>query len=316
MADSLASLALAYTYQGETTQAEALARESVDMRRELGDQVSLGRGLQHLGHVLMGCGKFAESRSSLAESLAIQSRLGYRAGMADATMMLGLASFHLGEYDSGCDWAQTSLELSRELHYLPGVGRALAAKGACTKVKRAYAESLALFQEGARVLRAIGQRDELSWALAGCACSELALGRRRRARRHLAQALHIAAGLRSWLSLYWTLPSVSVFLATQGRAERALEVLAPWSRALAFTHSRGVQDLIRHQSAAAFAALPPDVAAAARERGQALDPATTMAELLIELDVARALPGPLGRLGRPLARLLRPLLALVVRRRA
>ena len=44
--------------------------------------------------------------------------------------------------------------------------------------------------------------------------------------------------------------------------------------------------------------------------------ALTVGELLIELNVARFLPGPLGRLGRPLARLLRPVLVLVIRRRS
>ena len=86
------------------------------------------------------------------------------------------------------------------------------------------------------------------------------------------------------------------------------------SRYPAFIHSRGLQDLIQQSLTSATAAVPPDVAAAARERGRAMDPALTVAELLIELDVARFLPGPLGRLGRPLARLLRPALAWVLRR--
>ena len=45
-----------------------------------------------------------------------------------------------------------------------------------------------------------------------------------------------------------------------------------------------------------------------------LEKAKHYIELLIELDVARFLPGPLGRLGGPLARLLRPLLAVAVHR--
>jgi hypothetical protein len=48
-------------------------------------------------------------------------------------------------------------------------------------------------------------------------------------------------------------------------------------------------------------------------RGQARDPAVTVTEPLIELDVARFLPGSLGRLGRPLVRLLRPVVVLLLR---
>jgi hypothetical protein len=171
-----------------------------------------------------------------------------------------------------------------------------------------------MFRESMVLYRKSGQRENLSWVLAGAACAELCLGRRRQARRHLSQALHIAAHLRAWISLLYALPVTALLQQEQGQVERAIEIYEMLSCFPAFAQSDYIKDQFGRKITAAAAALPPDVAAAARARGQARDPAATVVELLIELDIQRFLPGPLGRLGRPLARLLRPVVALFVRR--
>jgi hypothetical protein len=166
-----------------------------------------------------------------------------------------------------------------------------------------------LFQESVLIFQEIGQRDDLSFMLAGSACAELWLGQFEQAQRHLFQALRGAAELRNWFPLCYALPVAALLLVVQGRVERALELQAMMSRFPAFVDSRLIEDYSGRHVAAAAADLPPEVVAAARERGRARDPVATLAELLIELKVARFLPGRLNKLGRPLARALRPLLA-------
>jgi hypothetical protein len=105
-------------------------------------------------------------------------------------------------------------------------------------------------------------------------------------------------------------------LLEQGASERAIELHAMMSRFPAYVNAGYVEDLVGRPIAAAAAAMSPDTVATAQARGRATDPAVAVAELMIELDVARFLPGPLGRLGRPLARLSRPVLALFLQRGA
>jgi hypothetical protein len=66
--------------------------------------------------------------------------------------------------------------------------------------------------------------------------------------------------------------------------ERAVEVYALASRYSAVANSRWFEDIAGKHIAAAATILPPDVVAAAQERGRARDLWATMEELLAELE--------------------------------
>jgi hypothetical protein len=67
--------------------------------------------------------------------------------------------------------------------------------------------------------------------------------------------------------------------------ERALDIYALASRYPFVAHSRWFEDVAGKHIAAAAATLPPDVVAAAQERGRARDLWATAEELLAELGV-------------------------------
>jgi hypothetical protein len=75
----------------------------------------------------------------------------------------------------------------------------------------------------------------------------------------------------------------ALFLADQGKTERAVEVYALAWRYPSVSNSRWFQDVYGRHVAAIGAVLPPEVVAAAQERGRALDPWPTAEELLAEL---------------------------------
>ncbi len=74
-----------------------------------------------------------------------------------------------------------------------------------------------------------------------------------------------------------------MLLADEGQYERAVEVYALASRYPGVANSRWYEDVAGHEIAAAAAALPPDVVAAAQERGRARDLWATVKELLEDL---------------------------------
>ena len=74
----------------------------------------------------------------------------------------------------------------------------------------------------------------------------------------------------------------ALLLADRGEAARAVELYALASRHPAVANSRWFEDVAGKQIAALAAGLPPEVAAAARERGRALDLDATVAEWLAE----------------------------------
>lgn len=71
-------------------------------------------------------------------------------------------------------------------------------------------------------------------------------------------------------------------MASEGKVERAVELYALAARHPFVAKSRWFEDVIGRHIAAASATLPPEVADAARERGQARDLDASIAELVNE----------------------------------
>ena len=94
----------------------------------------------------------------------------------------------------------------------------------------------------------------------------------------------MAAEIRSLWALLYTLPGVAALLADQGEVERAVEVYALAARYPFVANSRWFEDVAGKDVAAAAEALPPEVVAAAQERGRAADPWAVAEELLRELE--------------------------------
>jgi hypothetical protein len=177
----------------------------------------------------------------------------------------------------------------------------------------AIGEAQKLLRESITLLRQIQLRDELGWALAASVYVKRKLGQHRRAKRHLCEALWIAADIGAWFPAMIALPAIALFLADQGEVERAVELYALISRYPPVVNSRAFEDLAGRHIAALAKALPPDVTVAARQRGRAREVEATVVELFLELKAELLLPGPLGRLKRPLARVLRPLVSAFLR---
>jgi hypothetical protein len=77
------------------------------------------------------------------------------------------------------------------------------------------------------------------------------------------------------------MPAAALLVLDHGEEERALELHALASRNPYIANCRWFADVAGNRISAAAAALPPDVASIARERGKALDLRDTAAELLL-----------------------------------
>ncbi|UCC63660.1 MAG: hypothetical protein JSV36_00950, partial [Anaerolineae bacterium] len=137
-------------------------------------------------------------------------------------------------------------------------------------------------EESVVVSREMGDREAVGRALA-------VLGYAARGLRHLDQAgLHLHKVLETaaeggFTTLMLALPAVALLLADRGEVGRAVELYALASRYPFVANSRWFEDVAGKHIAVAAATLPPDVVAAAQERGRARDLDATVAELLIEL---------------------------------
>jgi predicted ATPase len=284
IASSLISLGSIAVHQGQLEEAERLIRGSIAICQEIGDQAGIASGLANLGVTLLFLGKSAEARSALQESVAIYNDLGFRDGLVLSNIWLSVTEMQLGRYEQTRAQARANLVLAREIGYGRGIGYSLLVLGGVALVEEAYAEAQQLFQESIVVYREVGQLDELGWVLASLGHAARGLGDIPRMGQHLYEALRTTAEIRAFTPLMTALPAMALLLAEQGEKERAVELYALASRYPFVANSHWLEDVAGRHIAAVAATLPPDVVAAAQERGKARDLDSTVAELLEELE--------------------------------
>jgi tetratricopeptide (TPR) repeat protein len=270
--------------QGQLDEAERLLREVITVQREIGQRSpQLVVGLLGLGRTLNLRGEFSEAHASCQEALALREDAGHR-GLELAWVLaeLSAAKLHQGQYEAARTQAQKNLSLAREVGRQLEIGQALRLLGSLALAEEAYAEARGRYQESLALFRESGERGELSWSLAEAAYAARGLGDLRQARADLNEALRTASEIGNFAPLLHALPGLALLLADQVEVERAVELYALASRYPFVANSRWFEDVAGKQIAAVAATLPPEVVAAAQERGRARDLWDTAAELVEE----------------------------------
>ena len=156
--------------------------------------------------------------------------------------------------------------------------------GMVALAQEAYAEAHKLLRESISLLREVGHRENLDCALAAQGYAARGLGQLPQAGQHLYEALQTAAEIQVFIPLRGVLHPIALLLADQGEKERAVELYTFASRYPFVANSRWFEDVAGRHIAAIAATLPPELVAAAQERGRARDLDATVAELLTELE--------------------------------
>jgi predicted ATPase len=283
IAESLYGLSRVALRQGPFDEGERLVKESLAICDEIGDRIGVANGLRSLGGILLQCGKYVEAQEPLEESATIYKDLGMRHYFILSNYALCVASMAQGHYERARIQGQMYLALAQEIGYQRGIAGCYYVLGCIELAVAGYAEAHRMLQESITVLRDIGQRDELSWSLAGLGYAARGLGNIPQARQYLSEALRIAIEIWAFTPLMLALPAIALLLADQGEEELAVELYTLASRYQFVANSCWMQDIAGHHIATIGATLPPEVVAAAQERGQTRDPEATAAELLAEL---------------------------------
>jgi predicted ATPase/DNA-binding SARP family transcriptional activator len=282
VADTLFELCAVYWVQGHLEQAEHLARESIAIQSDPDAPVGLPGGLCNLGFALMLRGQFFEAQDAFEEAAAIANDLGVIPLYAYYASMQGRAQMHLGHYDKALARAQTATNLLPEgLWALFADAQALLGELALSG--ESYAGAQRWLQASFAALQDRRQRFHLGRFRAISVYAARGLGQLPQARQHLAAALRVVTDVQDFWAGLLALPAAALVLADAGEAERALQLYALASRYPFVANSHWFEDVAGKHIAAIATTLPPQVVAAAQERGRARDLWETAAELLHEL---------------------------------
>ncbi|MBI1226410.1 MAG: tetratricopeptide repeat protein [Bacteroidetes bacterium] len=192
---------------GRWEEAEALAREALEVAREVNDNKMLGRANDQLGHLLMLKGRYEEADGYLETAAAffgsshddrgtskVYGHLGtlyFRQGkyedaklyfirsiqmaqlyqhtssLAQIVATLGLTYMNLGKYDDGIRWQQSQLEACQKVNDRQGMATLFTNLGIVHFEKGDYDEALDCYQRGLDLAEELGNKQLTSIAI-GC----------------------------------------------------------------------------------------------------------------------------------------------------
>jgi tetratricopeptide (TPR) repeat protein len=187
------------------------------------------------------------------------------------TLLGSVKVLYLGRYEQAHALIQKGIALAREVGAQVRVGASLHWLGCVALAREKYAEAQQLFQESVVVYRELGLRADLGEALGGLGIALRGLGRLPQAEQHLSEALRTAVEIRAFRPLMYAIPAMALLLADVGEKEQAVELYALASRYRYIANSRWFEDVVGKHITAVAANLPPEVVAAAQERGRARD---------------------------------------------
>jgi predicted ATPase/DNA-binding CsgD family transcriptional regulator len=277
-AQTLQVLGICYSQLGRTDNA---TRQSLDLRREIGDKVGMAGSLINLGARAFMVGHHVEAERHVREGVSIARQMGNWGRVSFGTVSLGFIVFYRGDMEEAHRLGREALDMAAALNILDAKGEALRLLIALAVAEEDYAAARSLCEE----LQPIDPTSvDMEMAFISCGMADYEA-----ARRHFRTALRVMGAVGAHDAALSYLPTALILLAHEGELEKAIELMA-----VIANHPIKNADLLfkkypvmaRHR-AALEAEVAPAVFAAAWERGQASNVETVMAALLDHFDVAR-----------------------------
>jgi predicted ATPase len=151
---------------GDLEEAESLARQSLELARELGDLEGIGYALNVLGNVAFSRGDAAKAVRLFEETAQYWTRLGAKRFLSRALHNIGLASFFSGDFVQGRAMLAESLVLARELRDPRTLVNLVLVDLATLEVAAGRpSEALPLLREGLEHADAIVDKRTIAWGL-------------------------------------------------------------------------------------------------------------------------------------------------------
>jgi tetratricopeptide (TPR) repeat protein len=282
---------VAWTYSPERdAEAVQVLQEGLAFCREVGDVEGVSNVLPALGELAVRRGAYDEAERYGRETFDLAEKAGTHSGTGYASYNLAKIAYFRGDYAMARQLYQDALDDAEQAghrHHVAMVGSFLGdtalAMGDYEGARERHRQAGALCEEMGVYWgeTASGQHYGTAYSLDRLGDVALAAGELGQAREYYRQALQIAREHPQAALNLDVVASQAALVAREGRGERAVELAA-----LALHHpgsntevKRSAQRLLDRLAAE----VPPDVFAAAQERGRAKDLWTTAKELAGEL---------------------------------
>ncbi|MEZ4657019.1 MAG: BTAD domain-containing putative transcriptional regulator [Caldilineaceae bacterium] len=269
--------------RAELKAAQETAAASLHLWRAIGDQLGIANTAVILAYAHCWLNRPDLAEPLIDEALAIYRHHGHRYGECRVYYMMMVAANYRSDIAGKEASARQGLKLARELgdaklvsDFSRGLANVYMARGDYASAYPLHAQAIAVQEEA-------GVQALMPWLHVVRGYSSWKTGKWTEARDHLAYALRVSAENDDVFTAVYAVFFVAQVLQAQGRLERALELYALAQRAYMWQGSLSGDVIMVQPLLTLEDALPPAVAAAARERGHALDLLATAAQLAAEI---------------------------------
>ena len=266
--------------QDQDDQALAFAQDNIQTGERLGIPDVVSHGRFQVGNVRTHTGEYDSARREFLAALTLAEEYEHRHHANSCRWQLAGIYVHLGDYQAAYDLARVAVNEAEAIGLRSHKGQALRSWGMAETVWTHSAKALRSLEESVRILQTIRHQKFLAYGQVFLAYGYYRSGAKERVVGILSAALGWAAEHPSSETLTAGLPLAALLLADAGQPERAIELHALAWRYPRIANSRWFYDIAGQELEALAASLPPAVAAAAQERGRALDLFTTAQELV------------------------------------
>ncbi len=293
IAEALQILSFIAWSLGDCNESVRLATEVLAQWREIGDLLGIADSLWGLAlPYIFYYGRFDEAWPLLEELQVLSCNLPDLYSAA-AYGLKAWTKMYAGYYQEAEIEGQIAAEQFRQLEDWPGAWTkqrhlvvAYAVLGYTALALEQYAEAASLLETCVASFRLLQRPQDVSLALSILSYILWAQGRITEVVVHLTEALRLGVETEDHMALAYALVGMALILVSQKDCARAIELIAAVSaRFPLLDASRWFWDVALRHVNAVTAALPPDVVAAAQERGRVREIRTTAAEMLAELEI-------------------------------
>ncbi|KIO27683.1 hypothetical protein M407DRAFT_23112 [Tulasnella calospora MUT 4182] len=144
-----------------------LLRESLEIRRTLGDDVGTVQCLERLADCERWKGQRLDALSTLDEAVAVASRSGDRLGLANALHAIGYTCTQLHDFAKAAEALSDAITITRSIGWEGGLSVTLNSMGGLKMRLEDYQAAEELFQESVSIARRIRDRFTVAGGLEG-----------------------------------------------------------------------------------------------------------------------------------------------------
>lgn len=223
MANALNTQGVTFMRRGDYSLATEYIAKSLQMSKEIGDQMEVADALANLGSIYWQQGNFAQALDNFSQSLKTYEERAAKKEIATCLYNIGLVFFQQGDLSQALAYLSRSEKQCEEIGKRGLLGKALNILGVIYSGQDDLAQALDYFSRSLKIRKESGQQGGIAGTMTNIGSIYEKLGDGAKAIEYFTQSLEISEERGSKRTMAGTLGAMGNHYFTQGDYSKALE---------------------------------------------------------------------------------------------